>query len=261
MLSKNNMYIAIDIGGTNIRLASTNSLDNPIFENRKQFGNTHSFDTNFKNILNYIDSLGNKISGIGISIPGAIDEAKSMVIKGHNIPEFIDKPIKELLMNRYKCKVALDNDGVAMAWGETRYGEGKNTDFIYLIWGTGMGGASVKYSDGKYIITKLERHQNTNLATWEEACGGRSIEKLYKKQALELDENEWQEVMKKFLQNLSEFISTVKPKMIIFGGGIAEGRSLSIDRISAQLSLPIIKVTSLADDAGLFGAMALLKKS
>src|SRR3990172_9660664 len=109
------MYIAIDIGGTNIRLATTTSLDNPVFENRIQFGNTHSFDEIFENIVRYLDNLDSKIDGIGISVPGGIDDAKSMVIKGHNIPEFNGKPIKDPLVNRYKCKVVLDNDAVVMA--------------------------------------------------------------------------------------------------------------------------------------------------
>ncbi len=255
------MYIGIDIGGTNIRLASASNLDNPIFENRKQFRNSHSFDKNFQNILSYIDSLSSKVDGISISIAGTTDDDKSMVIEGNNIPEFSGKPTKELLIDRYKCKVMLDNDGIVMARGEALYCEGKNIDFAYLIWGTGIGGASVKYKNNKPVITKFERRRDTNLATWEDVCGGKSIEKFYKKPAETLDENEWREVMKHFLQNISEFISIVKPKMIIFGGGIAVGQSSRIARISDQLSTLTIKVTSLANDAGLFGAMASLKKS
>lgn len=254
-----NMYIGIDIGGTNIRLTSVKDLNSPILENKKQLLNSHSFKTNMQNIQSYLDNLDDKINGIGISIPGNIDKNKTMVADADNVPEFIGKPIKEMLAKKYKCKVVLDNDGVIMARGEAIYGQKGKTDFMYLIWGTGMGGASVEYKNGVPKVTKLERHKDTNLASWENVCGGKSIEKLYGKHAGKLNQTEWQEVMKQFLDNLSKFVSIKKPKMIIFGGGIAVNHEARISKIAGKLPLSV-KITTFGHDAGLYGALAFLKE-
>jgi glucokinase len=159
------MYISIDIGGTRTRLAASSRLDNPEVVDRKEFVTSDNFEINYQNILSYID-LKTQIVGIGIAIPGDLNEDKSMVVKNANfILCYLKSPLKKLLLERYRCPVQMDNDGTAAALGEAVYGNGKGVDFAYITWGTGIGGALVKYINEKPIVSQLD--WDKYLCNWE----------------------------------------------------------------------------------------------
>jgi len=254
------MYIAIDIGGTRTRLAASSSLDNPEITDREEFATSDNFDKNYQNIISYID-LKTQIAGIGISIPGDLDDDKSTVLKNaQHTPCYLDTPLKKLLLERYKCPVQMDNDGTVAALGEAVYGNGKGVDFAYITWGTGIGGALVKYINGKPIISQLDL--DIYLSTWEKACGGENIEKRYGKPASELTGNEWEDVFKSFQKELLEFVDKLHPQRVIFGGGISLSQSDRLQQMVKQIDDHHLKIeiTGLGEDTGLFGAFALIRK-
>lgn len=253
------MYIGIDIGGTRTRLAASPRLDNPEVVDRNEFATSDNFDKNYQNILSFID-LKTRIAGIGISIPGDLDEDKSTVVKNaQHTPCYLGSPVKKLLLERYKCPIQMDNDGVAGALGEAVYGNGKGVDFAYITWGTGIGGALVKYIGGKPIVTQLD--WDKYLSSWETSCGGENLGKLYKKPAEQLTESEWETVMAAFQKELLIFINMLHPQRVIFGGGISVGQSVRIQQMAKQINdyKITIEISGLGEDTGLFGAFALMR--
>ena len=164
--------------------------------------------------------------------------------------------------NKYQCDVRMDNDAAVAALGEALYGTTKKNDFVYIIWGTGVGGASVVYRDGIASSTPLAWEKY--LQTWEGTCGGNSVRKIYGKPAEQLNEEEWKNVMSGFSKEMLSFVHQTKPKRIIFGGGIAMKQAIRLHQLTTQLQhnmpqAPIIEISKLGEDAGLYGALGLLK--
>lgn len=256
-------FVSIDIGGTNTRLASAQTLDNPTLSNRREFRNFHDFEKDYERILEYVDTLSVPIRAIGIAIPGALDSDKSMVIHAGNIPGYVEKPLKKLLGDRYLCEVRMDNDASVAALGEATYGNGKEEDFLFVIWGTGIGGARVTYQEGKPIVSQPD--WNEYFKSWEEACGGKNLQKLYGKPAELLNETEWQEVMNRFSREILSFTDKLKPKRIVFGGEISIKQKDRLQTMQLQLQrhfpwkAPILETSTLGKDTGLYGSLALLK--
>jgi predicted NBD/HSP70 family sugar kinase len=253
------MYIGIDIGGTRTRLAASPRLDKPEAVDKKEFVTSDSFDKNFQTILSYID-LKIPIVGIGISIPGDLSEDKFTVVKNAtHTPCYLDSPLKKLLIEKYKCPVCLENDGVAGALGEAVYGNGKSVDFAYITWGTGVGGALVKYVNAKPITTQL--NWDKYLGSWEHACGGENLEKLYGKPAERLTESEWDQVFQVFQKELLMFVDKLHPQRVIFGGGISISQSARLLQMAKQIKdyKIAVEISDLGEDTGLLGAFALIR--
>jgi len=256
-------FIAIEIGGTSTRLVHTSNLEKLSLDDFYIFPTTSSFEADYQKVQTYIDRQI-PILGIGISIPGDLNEDKSMVSYAVNTPQYVNKPLCKLLSEKYKCKVRMDNDAIVAALGEALYGTAQQTDFIYIIWGTGIGGASVVYDEGRPTAKIID--WQTYLQKWEETFGGNSLNRIYKKPAEFLSEEEWKKVMGGFSKEILFLADKLKPKRIIFGGGIATKQSRRLLQLVADLqqkhlaSLPSLEVSKLGEDAELYGALGLLQK-
>ncbi len=253
------MYIAIDIGGTNVRVASAQSLDNLVIISRAVFKNDHNFDDYISKVISFVKKQ-DKVGGIGISITGDLNEEKTMAIDtSPNAPEFLNQPIVDIFKKEFRCPVFLENDGPASALGEALYGKERNKNFAYIIWGTGIGGAQISWDNNKTKVEQLGWYKY--FEEWENQCGGNRIKEKFEKPAGDLNNTEWNEVMKIFKGQLLEFLSKIKPSLIVFGGGISINQKKRLVALKKELSssLPEIQTTSLGDDTGLYGAFALIK--
>ncbi|WP_265283214.1 ROK family protein [Verminephrobacter aporrectodeae] len=56
-------------------------------------------------------------------------------------PEFF--PLQQALIEQFACPATAMNDAQAAAWGEYRFGAGKNSDMVFLTVSTGIGGGIV----------------------------------------------------------------------------------------------------------------------
>lgn len=254
-------FIGIDIGGTQTRIVYSPSLEPPLLEGKTIFPTTNNFEQDYQRITQYVDTKA-PINGVGISIPGNLSEDKSTVVYAVHVPGYMDKPLSRLLHEQYQCDVRMDNDAAVVALGEALYGTTEKNDFAYIIWGTGVGGASVVYQGGIATSTPLDWEKY--LQTWDETCGGNSVKKIYGKPAEQLNYEEWENVMSGFSKEMLSFIDKTKPKRIIFGGGIAMKQAIRLHQLTTQLQhdmpqVPTIEISKLGEDAGLYGALGLLK--
>ena len=153
------MYISIDIGGTNMRVALvdlSNSARIAKLETRpvpKKFG--EGID-DLSGLIRDLSS-GRTLQGIGACFPGIIDE-NGMITTANNLPDWVNKPIKSTLQERFEVPIKLVHDAQGAAIGEALYGAAKNCDrFVYFIWGTGIGAGDIKkIDDQRYFMFSFE---------------------------------------------------------------------------------------------------------
>ena len=251
------MYVALDIGGTKIRIASSDTLASIVVDKMTFFPNTDNFSKDFPKLLNEIKSISKseKIEGIGIGIAGQLSDDKKTLVQAPNFSSWDNKNIVDVMGKTFSCPVVMQNDAVAGALGEAVFREYKGENFVYLIWGTGIGGSEVTYT--KNILSSKQLPWATYFPAWEKECGGRSIVSEFGKAAESLSEEEWTVVEQRFAKHLGEFLGKVKTTRIVFGGGVAVNHSMHLYHAVELMQhnpLPIIVVSSLGEIANIMGA-------
>ncbi len=146
------IYIAIDIGGTQMRAAAFPSEGyQPITVQRVP---TQNPDVSPREILvELIKSVcpaNEEITSIGLAAPGPLNPKTGVIFTAPNIPAFQDFPIVEYLQSKFSVPVFLDNDANLAALGEWKAGAGQGHDhLIYLTISTGIGSGII--TDGRLL--------------------------------------------------------------------------------------------------------------
>ncbi len=84
------------------------------------------------------------IVGVGLSSPGPLDTEKGLAIDLPTIKGMINFPLRAALEAKLKCRVHLENDGIAAAIGEWKHGAGKGLkSLVYVTVSTGIGGGVI----------------------------------------------------------------------------------------------------------------------
>ena len=85
-----------------------------------------------------------EIVGIGIGIPGSVDNNTGRIVRLTNLPTWNDFAIASFMQERCKLPVKMVNDADAAALGEAKLGRGKDVDYMLMFTlGTGVGGGIV----------------------------------------------------------------------------------------------------------------------
>lgn len=137
--------IAVDIGGTHIRVAvyEPDSIT-PIAHER-----TRSLATEpgvYNRLEQAIEALWpkEKVKAIGIASPGPLDPHTGTILATPNIPEWKNFPVAPRLSEHFGVPVYLDNDANMAGLAEWQYGSGKGHDnLVYLTISTGIGGGVI----------------------------------------------------------------------------------------------------------------------
>jgi glucokinase len=80
------------------------------------------------------------IAGIGIGVPGLVDQQEQLVLDVINIPSWDSLPLGELVSDYFNKPVFVNNDANCYAIGEKYFGKGKPfSNFVGLTIGTGLG--------------------------------------------------------------------------------------------------------------------------
>ena len=158
------MYISIDVGGTNMRVALVDLEGEARIVNLESHPVPQDYQAGIEKLCGHIADLsaGQKIEGIGACFPGIIDK-DNMVTTANNLPDWAMKPIKQFLQDRFGVPVKLLHDAQGAALGEAIFGAARHTDrFVYFIWGTGIGAADIKKSMTSATICSLLRTATTS---------------------------------------------------------------------------------------------------
>ena len=241
------MYIGIDIGGTNTRVALVDDnckITHLVKQNTVE--NVTTANDFLNKVILMIESLPNHrdCKAIGVGIPGMIEGNKITTCR--NFKVMVDFPFAELLSQHFGKPVYLQNDAKVAAFGEALAGAGRNNKVVaYVGLGTGLGGGVVINKelflgssnlggyfsrivlDGKEIaenlITGVALRHQSRVALRQDLTATELFGLAATKNEAAL------EILHKFETNLTNLLLnisvTLNPDMIVLGGGIMESSS------------------------------------
>ncbi len=263
------MYILIDIGGTNTRIARTD--DKESFGEPVIFSTPQNFEEWFSLTIKHIDELrkGEQVKEIVAGIAGTFTQDGSTLHKAPNIPEWEGINLKQKLGGWFNCETTLINDTALVGLGEAVFGSGKGYDIVvYITVSTGVGG--VRVVDGKIDRNKFGfeiGHQIVNDGKeLEWYLAGKYHEKRFGVPSREIKDPEfWKEV--DYYGGILAANTTMywSPAVIVFGGPVVNDMHLDeVEKTARHFSfmyetIPVIVKSSLKSLGGLYGGMAYLK--
>ncbi|MEH7385969.1 ROK family protein [Bacillus sp. JJ1521] len=289
---------AADIGGTSIKFCVTDengeikTFDEVATESKK------GGPAIIRKLENILFDYRN-IDAISISTAGQVNSDEGYIIYANdNLPNYTGTRIKDLLESKFNVPVKVENDVNAAALGEKYYGVGKKyRDFLFLTFGTGVGGAividsklhrGVTGSAGEFGHMNLypngvhcgcgkqgcyEQYGSTTALIREakkvnsDCTNGRLLFEMIQHgddRLFEVFDNWTNEVAR----GISSLIHIFNPPCVILGGGIME-QDLSIKLVSDKVHQHIMNSYSgvkilkseFGNKAGLYGAISLHKFS
>ncbi|MCR4716133.1 MAG: ROK family protein [Lachnospiraceae bacterium] len=291
-----NYAIAIDIGGTNTRVALVDQ-NNQIVD-RKQFTtNPMHPDITIEEIVKIIASYDYSIKGIGMSCPGPLDLIGGKVLTPPNLRGgWHNYPVVKELHNKTGLPTFLNNDANLAALGEATIGEGRNYNVVqFLTISTGIGAGLVidknifigthgyamevancimmegGPSQGTIKPGGIEAISSGTAITTRAKAAGLNVKHAGEVNELALKgKKEAVTIMNDAKLYLANFIATlyaaVDPGIVILGGSVAlkvdgfveEVEKLVKDRVF-DIMRPNVRIvkTALGEDSGLIGAAAL----
>lgn len=140
------MVLAIDLGGTNLRMAVIDRQGNILHQTKRETPKTNNVDEIVQLIVESAEICQSKVKGIGniiaisAAVPSGIDYKNGIIVKAPNVPCLSGFRMADALEKELNLKVFLENDANAAAIGESWIGASKGfQDSIMLTMGTGVG--------------------------------------------------------------------------------------------------------------------------
>ncbi|MBS7652368.1 MAG: ROK family protein [Candidatus Bathyarchaeia archaeon] len=183
------IYAAIDIGATNVRVATGNEsgISDRLLEATDKARGAWGVTSQIIRMLKTLDLRG--LHSIGVGSIGPLRMSEGCIVGAPNLP-FKEIPIVKPLEEEFKVPVRLINDCSAAALGEHIYGAGRGVNhLVYVTLSTGIGGGAIV--DGHLLQGKDgNAHEVGHLTIdpyseltcgcgcrghWEAYCGGINI--------------------------------------------------------------------------------------
>ncbi len=233
---KSKSFIGVDIGGTKIcvgkvrdgRIENEVELSTPASESAENVIRDIAFG-----IEQIIDD---EVAGIGIGVPGLVDEEKGIVYSVQNIQSWNEVHLKKHLEDQFKKSVFLTNDANCFALGEKLFGKGKSfKNFVGMTLGTGFGAGIIindkLYSGNLSIAGELGGIPYLQY-DYENYCSNKFFTNFFDLQGHEVYEMalagniQALYIFEQFGKHLSSIIQlmlyTLGPEAIVFGGSVSK---------------------------------------
>ena len=285
--------VAIDIGGTNTRVALADEELNII--ERKQFAtDSENPDVTLGKIAEVIKSFDCDIVGAGMSCPGPLDLINGKILTPPNLKgQWHNLKVAEELSKLINKPVYLENDANLAGLAEAVVGEGKDYNYVqFFTVSTGLGAGFVINkeiyhgahgfgnevancvmmkdgpSHGPIIPGGIEAISSGTAITSRAVKAGLDVKHAGEVNDLAKAGNEVaKQIMDDAKEYLANFIGVVygyaDPEIVILGGSVAlkidgfveEVEALAKERVY-EIMKPYVKVrkSTLNEDSGLIGA-------
>ena len=285
--------VAIDIGGTNTRVALADEELNII--ERKQFAtDSENPDVTLGKIAEVIKSFDCDIVGAGMSCPGPLDLINGKILTPLNLKgQWHNLKVAEELSKLINKPVYLENDANLAGLAEAVVGEGKDYNYVqFFTVSTGLGAGFVINkeiyhgahgfgnevancvmmkdgpSHGSIIPGGIEAISSGTAITSRAVKAGLDVKHAGEVNDLAKAGNEVaKQIMDDAKEYLANFIGVVygyaDPEIVILGGSVAlkidgfveEVEALAKERVY-EIMKPYVKVrkSTLNEDSGLIGA-------
>lgn len=285
--------VAIDIGGTNTRVALADEELNII--ERKQFAtDSENPDVTLGKIAEIIKSFDCDVVGAGMSCPGPLDLINGKILTPPNLKgQWHNLKVAEELSKLINKPVYLENDANLAGLAEAVVGEGKDYNYVqFFTVSTGLGAGFVINkeiyhgahgfgnevancvmmkdgpSHGSIIPGGIEAISSGTAITSRAVKAGLDVKHAGEVNDLAKAGNEVaKQIMDDAKEYLANFIGVVygyaDPEIVILGGSVAlkidgfveEVEALAKERVY-EIMKPYVKVrkSTLNEDSGLIGA-------
>lgn len=144
-------WIGIDIGGTNIKIASVSPTGEVLARGIVETHASEGPAPAFKRIHDAARSLAGTraISGVGIGCAGLIDQSRGILRESPNLPAWRGLQLMKLARAHFRLPIVLENDANAAAFGESFARGTRGRDLVFITLGTGVGGGIV--TEGRLV--------------------------------------------------------------------------------------------------------------
>ena len=223
--------------------------------------------------------LDEQVAGIGIGVPGLMDEAAGYVYDVVNIPSWQEVPLRQYIEDRFHIPVYLTNDANTFVLGEKVYGKAKPyKNVVGITLGTGMG-AGIIINHSLYTGTLSGAGEFGSIPyldkTYDAYCGGKFFQHKYgmegsqMRKRAEAGDKEAIDAFQAYGKHLGSVVNlilyTLSPEAIFLGGSVSKSFHLYKESmLECVQAFPFKRVTaklviepSDIDNAALLGAAAL----
>jgi fructokinase len=275
-------YILFDIGGTTTRVAISGDLEK--LDKVESFKTPIKFEEGIQKMVAVIKKLsGGNLVAIAGGIRGLLNEEKTGIQNDSVLNSWAGKSIVASLQKHYDVPVFIENDSALAGVGEAVFGAGKNLDIVaYHTIGDGVGG--VKIENGKIDVSSIGFEPGQQILdidrtilgdditpTLENLVSSTAIAERFGVPAFEMPQTDmvWDELAEYLAQGLRNTIMYWSPDVIVLGGSMIIGkpaisvdavRKYTVESLNGFMESPYITMSELGEEAGLYGAMSILKE-
>lgn len=271
-----------DIGGSAVKYGMWNGEK---LEATGQFKTPGTFEEMKAEMLKVIQKLDEKVAGVAISAPGAVNVKERRIDGVSAVPYLHRRPIFDELEEALGLPVAIENDANCAGICEVEIGAGKDAEnIVFLVIGTGVGGAvfiNRKIYKGAHLFGGefgLMKNRNGRTLSFN-GTAVKAAGRYSKTAGTEIDGRELyaraeagdQQAVKELdtmYQSLAEVLYDIQvsidPETIVLGGGISARADLAEElkkRVRAMLEeqgvaeiMPAITTCEYQNGANLIGA-------
>ena len=143
------LAIGIDLGGTQIRAALVDRQGTILKRQSERTRAAAGPDAVIGQIATLAAIVSNeaapsRLAGVGVSSPGPLDTGQGLALDIPTLAGFVNYPFKAALVRRLAMPVAIENDGIAAALGEWKFGAARGlANVVYVTVSTGIGGGVI----------------------------------------------------------------------------------------------------------------------
>jgi predicted NBD/HSP70 family sugar kinase len=242
-------------------------------DNVKLFPTNHSFEEamEYMNSIAMEFSKGEKYDAV-VGGVRSYNKKTGELFNQPNFPMWVEKPLLSKMKEMWG-EVFLENDAALVGLGEAVYGAGKEYKLVaYVTLSTGVGGCRIvngkidptEYSfepGNMFVMGNQNTHQHL-----ENLVSGSAIEKKYGQSPFDLtDANAWGEIEELVAIGLNNIIVMWSPEIVVLGGSVPQ--KINFQNINERVKelcqiypvVPEIKIATIDEQGGLYGALAYLK--
>lgn len=266
------MYLLFDIGGTSMRLASS---DGKKIIKLVKAPTPSKFGAALKTFAKLAGELKIKsLKAAAGGLAGPFNKQTGQLLIPPNLPLWRGKNVKKEFQKILKVPVFLENDAALAGLGEAHFGAGRDKNIVaYLTISTGIGGARIV--NGKIDANALGFEPGVQIldiasqSTFENYASGKALQKKYKTLPSDIKNKKiWQQEAYALACGLANVIALWSPEIVVLGGGVILTTPLSLKLVGQNLKKvlkifpkhPPIKKAQLEDKSGLYGALVFLKQ-
>jgi glucokinase len=156
------LAIAVDLGGTNLKVGLVARGGRIVAKRSQAVAADRGPGAVVADMAELADALIEEaavaraaVRAAGVGSPGPLSVREGIVFHCANLPNWHDVPLRDMLRERLKMPVVLDNDANVAAFGEFHHGAGRGcSDMVLLTLGTGVGSGIVL--DGRIVHGHFE---------------------------------------------------------------------------------------------------------